>query len=130
VLGTGDLRDVGHGEGKNYSVNFPLQDGIDDATYESIFKPVCVLHSLLCARCFHLHFLFIFYFLLFLCFFLFFFICFSFFLFFSSFPSFFIRLSSSLLSVLPSSFSSFSRVVDQDDHGVVSTECRGDTVRC
>jgi histone deacetylase 1/2 len=41
--GTGDLRDVGHGEGKNYSVNFPLQDGIDDATYESIFKPVCAL---------------------------------------------------------------------------------------
>lgn len=41
--GTGDLRDVGHGEGKNYSVNFPLHDGIDDATYESIFKPVCWL---------------------------------------------------------------------------------------
>jgi acetoin utilization deacetylase AcuC-like enzyme len=38
--GTGDMRDVGYGEGKNYSVNFPLQDGVDDATYESIFKPV------------------------------------------------------------------------------------------
>lgn len=38
--GTGDPRDVGYGEGKNYSVNFPLQDGIDDATYESIFKPL------------------------------------------------------------------------------------------
>jgi histone deacetylase 1/2 len=38
--GTGDPRDVGHGEGKNYSVNFPLQDGVDDATYESIFKPL------------------------------------------------------------------------------------------
>lgn len=38
--GTGDIRDVGHGRGRNYSVNFPLRDGIDDASYESIFKPV------------------------------------------------------------------------------------------
>ncbi|KCV72900.1 histone deacetylase 1/2 [Fonticula alba] len=38
--GTGDIRDVGHGRGRNYSVNFPLRDGIDDASYESIFKPI------------------------------------------------------------------------------------------
>jgi histone deacetylase 1/2 len=38
--GTGDPKDIGYGEGKNYSVNFPLQDGVDDATFESIFKPL------------------------------------------------------------------------------------------
>ena len=38
--GTGDVRDVGYGKGKNYSINFPLQDGIDDASFVSIFKPV------------------------------------------------------------------------------------------
>jgi len=38
--GTGDPRDVGANEGKYYSVNFPLKDGIDDESYESIFKPL------------------------------------------------------------------------------------------
>lgn len=38
--GTGDIRDVGAKAGKYYSVNVPLQDGIDDASYESVFKPV------------------------------------------------------------------------------------------
>jgi histone deacetylase 1/2 len=38
--GTGELRDIGVGSGKNYSVNFPLRDGIDDASYKSIFEPV------------------------------------------------------------------------------------------
>ncbi|KAH3674227.1 hypothetical protein WICMUC_003469 [Wickerhamomyces mucosus] len=38
--GTGELRDIGVGKGKNYSVNVPLRDGIDDATYKSIFEPV------------------------------------------------------------------------------------------
>ena len=38
--GTGDLRDIGAGRGKYYAVNFPLRDGIDDETYETIFKPV------------------------------------------------------------------------------------------
>eukprot|EP01126_Amoeba_proteus_P012749 TRINITY_DN1526_c0_g1_i22.p1 TRINITY_DN1526_c0_g1~~TRINITY_DN1526_c0_g1_i22.p1 ORF type:complete len:409 (+),score=74.80 TRINITY_DN1526_c0_g1_i22:83-1309(+) len=38
--GTGDPRDVGVGEGKYYSLNFPLKDGIDDLSYESIFKPL------------------------------------------------------------------------------------------
>ncbi|CZT06620.1 probable histone deacetylase RpdA [Rhynchosporium agropyri] len=38
--GTGELRDIGVGQGKNYAVNFPLRDGIDDITYKSIFEPV------------------------------------------------------------------------------------------
>jgi histone deacetylase 1/2 len=38
--GTGELRDIGVGSGKNYAVNFPLRDGIDDVTYKSIFEPV------------------------------------------------------------------------------------------
>jgi histone deacetylase 1/2 len=38
--GTGDIKDIGVRRGKYYSVNVPLQDGIDDATYESVFKPV------------------------------------------------------------------------------------------
>ncbi|KAK3355539.1 histone deacetylase RPD3 [Neurospora tetraspora] len=38
--GTGELRDIGIGSGKNYAVNFPLRDGIDDNTYSSIFQPV------------------------------------------------------------------------------------------
>ncbi|KAJ1667362.1 histone deacetylase [Coemansia sp. RSA 1646] len=38
--GTGDMRDIGEAKGKYYSVNFPLRDGIDDLSYESIFKPV------------------------------------------------------------------------------------------
>nr|XP_043905811.1 histone deacetylase 2 isoform X1 [Solea senegalensis] len=38
--GTGDLRDIGAGKGKYYAVNFPLRDGIDDESYEQLFKPV------------------------------------------------------------------------------------------
>ncbi|KAL1765369.1 histone deacetylase 1 isoform X2 [Sigmodon hispidus] len=38
--GTGDLQDIGAGKGKYYAVNYPLQDGIDDESYEAIFKPV------------------------------------------------------------------------------------------
>jgi len=38
--GTGDLRDIGAGRGKYYSLNFPLMDGIDDASYEGLFVPV------------------------------------------------------------------------------------------
>ena len=38
--GTGELRDIGVGKGKHYSVNVPLRDGIDDVTYKSIFEPV------------------------------------------------------------------------------------------
>ncbi|KAF2434809.1 hypothetical protein EJ08DRAFT_675786 [Tothia fuscella] len=38
--GTGELRDIGVGNGKYYSVNFPLRDGITDRTYKSAFEPV------------------------------------------------------------------------------------------
>ena len=38
--GTGDILDVGYGKGRQYSLNVPLRDGIDDATYETLFKPV------------------------------------------------------------------------------------------
>ena len=38
--GTGELRDIGVGQGKNYAVNFPLRDGIDDKSYKGIFEPV------------------------------------------------------------------------------------------
>jgi len=38
--GTGDVRDIGVDQGKNYALNFPLHDGLDDATFESAFKPL------------------------------------------------------------------------------------------
>ncbi|KAL3875404.1 hypothetical protein ACJMK2_033352 [Sinanodonta woodiana] len=38
--GTGDLTDIGAENGKYYSVNVPFKDGINDDSYESIFKPV------------------------------------------------------------------------------------------
>ena len=38
--GTGYANDCGAKAGKNYSLNFPLQAGMDDHSYESIFKPV------------------------------------------------------------------------------------------
>lgn len=38
--GTGDIRDVGVKNGKYYSVNVPLQEGIGDHNYQSVFKPV------------------------------------------------------------------------------------------
>lgn len=38
--GTGDLYELGTKEGKYYSVNVPLLDGIDDAGYMYVFKPV------------------------------------------------------------------------------------------
>ncbi|KAK5108057.1 hypothetical protein LTR62_008831 [Meristemomyces frigidus] len=38
--GTGELRDIGVGQGKNYAVNFPLRDGVDDRSYKGVFEPV------------------------------------------------------------------------------------------
>ncbi|CAI5755561.1 unnamed protein product [Candida verbasci] len=38
--GTGYLTDTGIGKGKYHSVNIPLRDGIDDASYKSIFEPI------------------------------------------------------------------------------------------
>jgi histone deacetylase 3 len=38
--GTGDLTETGSRRGKFYAVNVPLHNGIDDASYQSIFKPI------------------------------------------------------------------------------------------
>ncbi|RWW07800.1 hypothetical protein GW17_00028800 [Ensete ventricosum] len=38
--GTGDIHDIGYGKGKYYSLNVPLDDGIDDESYQSLFKPI------------------------------------------------------------------------------------------
>mmetsp|Transcript_46150 Transcript_46150/g.147659 ORF Transcript_46150/g.147659 Transcript_46150/m.147659 type:complete len:429 (+) Transcript_46150:39-1325(+) len=38
--GTGDVKDVGEKSGKYYSLNVPLRDGIDDASYLRLFKPI------------------------------------------------------------------------------------------
>jgi hypothetical protein len=41
IPGTGHIRDTGAGKkGKHHSINVPLQDGMDDSSYEFIFKPV------------------------------------------------------------------------------------------
>ena len=37
------LQDIGAGKGKNYAVNFPLRDGIDDDAFETIYKPVYIM---------------------------------------------------------------------------------------
>lgn len=34
------VQDVGAEKGKYYALNFPLRDGIDDESYDMIFKPV------------------------------------------------------------------------------------------
>lgn len=34
------LQDIGKKAGKYHSVNFPLREGIDDMSYEHIFKPI------------------------------------------------------------------------------------------
>ena len=38
--GNGHLQDVGQHAGKYYSVNVPLKDGIDDSSYEQLYKPI------------------------------------------------------------------------------------------
>lgn len=38
--GTGDVADLGYGGGKNTAINFPLRNGMDDASFEYAFKPV------------------------------------------------------------------------------------------
>merc|ERR1712137_480926 len=38
--GTGDVQDKGYADGKNYAINFPLNDGMDDQAFRSIFRPV------------------------------------------------------------------------------------------
>ena len=38
--GTGNWNDIGFEDGRYHAVNYPLNEGIDDQTYENIFKPV------------------------------------------------------------------------------------------
>ncbi|EXB40462.1 Histone deacetylase 19 [Morus notabilis] len=38
--GTGDIDDIGYGKGKYYSLNVPLDDGIDDESYHFLFEPI------------------------------------------------------------------------------------------
>ena len=38
--GTGDIKDVGYGDGKHYAVNFPCRDGMDDESFTGIFRSV------------------------------------------------------------------------------------------
>ena len=38
--GTGALADVGAGAGAKYSVNVPLQEGMDDESYRYVFEPI------------------------------------------------------------------------------------------
>lgn len=38
--GTGHIQDIGYGSGKYYSLNVPLDDGIDDESYHLLFKPI------------------------------------------------------------------------------------------
>lgn len=38
--GTGGLDSIGEGKGKYYSLNIPLKVGIDDDTYQDLFKYV------------------------------------------------------------------------------------------
>ena len=38
--GTGELGDVGERAGKYYSINVPMRDGTDDATFHRLFKPI------------------------------------------------------------------------------------------
>lgn len=38
--GTGNVSDVGLEKGKDYAVNIPLKDGMDDESYKRIFEPV------------------------------------------------------------------------------------------
>jgi len=45
--GTGAVEEIGTRLGKYYSVNIPLHDGIDDHSYQGIFKPVieCIMNT-------------------------------------------------------------------------------------
>lgn len=38
--GTGHLKDIGHGTGKYYALNVPLNDGMDDVSFRGLFRPI------------------------------------------------------------------------------------------
>ncbi|XP_026440446.1 histone deacetylase 6-like [Papaver somniferum] len=37
---TGHLKDIGKGTGKNYALNVPLDDGIDNESFKGLFRPI------------------------------------------------------------------------------------------
>ena len=39
--GTGSIDDIGVDKGRNFAVNVPLKDGMDDDSYQYVFDPVC-----------------------------------------------------------------------------------------
>jgi len=38
--GTGAVGDIGYGDGKYYALNVPLQEGMDDESYRTMFEPI------------------------------------------------------------------------------------------
>lgn len=38
--GTGSVADTGYGAGRGYSINVPLNSGIDDESYKNVFVPI------------------------------------------------------------------------------------------
>ena len=38
--GTGAVGDIGHGQGRSYAVNMPLNNGMDDESYKYVFEPI------------------------------------------------------------------------------------------
>ncbi|KAE8124298.1 hypothetical protein FH972_019197 [Carpinus fangiana] len=38
--GTGHIKDTGWGTGKNYALNVPLNDGMDDESFRGLFRPI------------------------------------------------------------------------------------------
>ncbi|KAK7350643.1 hypothetical protein VNO77_09487 [Canavalia gladiata] len=38
--GTGHIKDAGMGTGKNYALNIPLNDGMDDENFQGLFRPI------------------------------------------------------------------------------------------
>ena len=38
--GTGHIKDIGANNGKHYSLNVPLNDGIDDDSFRGLFRPI------------------------------------------------------------------------------------------
>lgn len=38
IPGTGNVEDVGFGRGRYYSVNIPLEDGVTDVVFYTVFK--------------------------------------------------------------------------------------------